>query len=412
MNHPDSKIDNREFICLMAILMSLLALSIDAMLPALGQIGTSLELENPNDGQLVITTVFLGMAMGLMLYGPLSDSYGRKSALYLGLCIFLVGNLISLFSTDFTFMLIGRIFQGFGAAACRVVTLAMIRDKFEGPEMGRVMSLIMVFFILVPALAPTLGQAVLFFADWRAIFAVISMVGLVSLLWLFFRQPETLPGDKRLGFSVTVITMGIAETLRHPVTRVYMIAAGVIFGSFVGYLSSAQQILQIQYQLGDSFSLYFGGLALAIGLSSFANSKLVMKFSMERLCLFSLAAFSIISFAFLLYTRMSSGHPPLIPFISYLAMVFFCFGILFGNLNTLAVQPLGHIAGVATSVISSIQTLLSIVVGGVIGQSYNGTVQPLVLGFLVCGLSSLAILLLVQKRAQNSETLQRSDAHS
>ena len=412
MSHPDSKIDNREFICLMAILMSLLALSIDAMLPALGQIGTSLDLQNPNDGQLVITTVFLGMAMGLMLYGPLSDSYGRKYSLYLGLSIFLVGNLISLFSTDFTYMLIGRLFQGFGAASCRVVTLAMIRDKFEGPEMGKVMSLIMVFFIMVPALAPSVGQAILLFADWRAIFGLISIVGLISLVWLFFRQPETLSKEKHLSFSLSTVAAGITETLKHPVSRIYMIAAGVVFGSFVGYLSSSQQILQIQYELGDSFSIYFGGLALAIGLSSFANAKLVMKIPMETLCLISLTVFSITSFLFLLYTQMSSGHPALIPFIGYLAITFFCFGILFGNLNTLAVQPLGHIAGVATSVISSVQTLISIVVGGIIGQSYDGTVQPLVLGFLICAVSTLAILILARKRTPGVGHLQSSDISS
>ncbi|MEH6469705.1 MAG: multidrug effflux MFS transporter [Halopseudomonas sp.] len=398
MNRPKAPTGNKEFICLMALLMSLVALTIDAMLPALDQIGSSLGVLDPNDNQLVISTIFLGMAFGLMFYGPLSDSFGRKNAIYLGVAIFLIGDLISLYSSDFTFMLIGRVCQGFGAAACRVVTLAMIRDKFSGKEMGRVMSLIMVFFILVPALAPTLGQAILLFADWRGIFWLLFGAGLGGVLWLSFRQPETLEKAKRLPFSRSTIVAGIKETFTTPVARFYMIAAGIIFGSFVGYLSSAQQILQIQYALGETFSLYFGALALAIGLSSLVNSKLVMRVGMDTLCFAALVVLSLSSIVFFVYALGTAGQPPLPALMTYLAVTFFCFGILFGNLNTLAVQPLGHIAGVATSVISSVQTLVSVAVGAAIGQTYDGTVLPLVFGFLICGLCALGILIYVRKR--------------
>ena len=274
MNSQPSQKSNGEFVALMALLMSLLALTIDAMLPALGQIGASLEVQNPNDVQLVVSTIFLGMALGLMLYGPFSDSYGRKNAIYLGMSFFLTGSLVSLFSTNFTVMLVGRVLQGFGAASCRVITLAMVRDKFEGREMGKIMSLIMVVFILVPALAPSVGQAILFFTGWRAIFGLFIILGLSGLLWLHFRQPETLPKDKRLEFSLSTIIAGTLETLKHPVARGYMVASGLIFGAFVGYLSSAQQILQIQYKLGNLFSIYFGCLALAIGFSSFTYLKI------------------------------------------------------------------------------------------------------------------------------------------
>jgi DHA1 family bicyclomycin/chloramphenicol resistance-like MFS transporter len=235
-------------------------------------------------------------------------------------------------------------------------------------------------------------QAILTFSSWRSIFGFFLIVGLVSLLWLYSRQPETLAKEKRLKFSVSVIFAGIKETLKHPISRTYTLAAGIIFGSFVGYLSSAQQILQVQYKLGESFSLYFGGLALAIGLSSFVNSRLVMKFSMEILCIASLSVLSVISFLFFFYAQSVSGHPNLIILMTYFAIIFFCFGILFGNFNTLAVQPLGHIAGVANSVISSIQTLISVIIGGTIGQYYNGTVQPLIIGFLVCAVTTLTIL--------------------
>jgi MFS transporter, DHA1 family, multidrug resistance protein len=397
-----SPIGKVEFICLMAVLMSLVALSIDAVLPALGSIGDSLEVQNPNNNQYIITIFFLGMALGQMLYGPFSDSFGRKRAMYLGISIFILGCVISLVSTTFTLMLAGRVCQGFGISCCRVVTLAMIRDKLEGREMARVMSLIMVFFIMVPALAPALGQAILFYAHWRAIFLLMLIVGIAGIAGLFLRMPETLDKEKRLPFSVPTIRAGIAETLRNPIAHSYMVAAGIIFGAFVGYLGSAQQILQIQYELGNTFSLYFGALAVAIGFSSFCTSKLVMRFGMETLSFFSLLVLSITSLIFYLYAQSVFGHPALHVFMGYLTIAFFSFGVLFGGFNTLAIQPLGHIAGVATSVISSIQTLLSVVVGGLVGQSYDGTVLPLVGGFLLCGLSSLAIMFYVRRCCSSS----------
>jgi MFS transporter, DHA1 family, multidrug resistance protein len=397
MKKTQSTIGNPEFISLAALLMSLVALSIDAVLPALGPIGDSLAVQNPNNNQLVISIFFLGMALGQLLYGPFSDSFGRKKAIYLGVSIFIFGSMVSSFSTNFTFMLLGRVGQGFGISSCRVVTLAMIRDKLSGREMARVMSLIMVVFIMVPAAAPSLGQVILIYTDWRAIFLLNVGIGLVAIVWLFLRLPETLPTKKRLAFSVATITAGIAETLRNPITHSYMVAAGIIFGAFVGYLSSAQQILQVEYQLGNAFSLYFGGLAIAIGLSSFFTSKLVMRFGMETLSFFALLLLSISSLLFYGYAQSVAGQPALALFMGYLTVAFFSFGVLFGGFNTLAIQPLGHIAGVATSVISSVQTLLSVAIGGLVGQCYNGTVLPLVFSFLLCGLSSLSIMIYVRK---------------
>ena len=406
MDKKISQAGKSEFVCLMAVLMSMVALTIDTVLPALDQIGSSLKVQDPNDNQLIIFTLFLGLALGQMLYGPFSDSFGRKKAIYLGIIIFILGSMISLLSMNFTSMLIGRVGQGFGIASCRVVTLAMIRDKLEGREMGRVMSLILVLFIMVPAIAPSIGQAILLFSQWRAIFAFILIVSIFSGLWFYFRQPETLSKEKRLRFSFSTITAGIIETLKNPITLSYTVASGIIFGAFVGYLSSAQQILQIQYKLGNAFSLYFGGLAVAIGMSSFVTSRLVMRFGMERLCFVSLLMLSINSFIFCLYANSIIGQPHLFIFLGYLIVAFFSFGVLFGSFNTLAVQPLGHIAGVATSVISSVQTLLSVAVGGVIGQCYDGTILPLILGFLLCGLFSLAIMIYIRKFVSSS-TLER-----
>ena len=398
---PLTGTSNKEFIALMALLMSLLALSIDAVLPALGEVRQSFQLSDPNQAQWLISSVFLGMALGLMIYGPLSDSFGRKKICYVGVGIFLLGNLISLMAADFNTLLLSRVLQGFGAASCRVLTIAMIRDKYQGRDMARVMSLIMMVFILVPVLAPSVGQLVLLWLPWRAIFVLLFIVAVIALLWLHFRQPETLPCNERHSLVPSSIVAAIAETLSNANSRNYMLASGLVFGSFVGYLSSAQQILQVQYQLGDGFAMVFGALALAIGVSSYANSKLVMRFKLHTLCLFSLATIALLSLLFSCYLLYLASQPSLPVIMLYLALILFNFGILFGNLNALALKPLGHIAGTATSCISSLQTLISIFVGGFIGQCYDGRVQPLIWGFMFSAVLALLILLRLGSERSN-----------
>lgn len=384
---------------MMALLMSLLALSIDAILPALSVIGESfgVGLENPNDNQLLLSSIFFGMVPGLMIYGPLSDSFGRKKIIYFGVGIFAVGTLISLLAADFTTMLAGRFIQGFGAASCRVVSIAMIRDRYEGREMAKIMSFIAAVFIVVPAIAPSIGQGILLiFGDWNAIFIFVFFVSLVSVTWLSLRQRETLAEESRSNFSFRVVIAAIVETVRNPVSFGYTVAAGLTFGSFVGYLSSAQQILQFQYHLGDQFSLVFGGLALAIGVSSYLNTILLKKFSMENLCLAALSVLTVLSLLFISYTYSLTGQPPTAALLLYLTGVFFALGILFGNFNALALEPLGHIAGTASSVIASLQTLISVFVGGYVGYLYNGTIAPLVLGFLFTAGGALLIAIMIE----------------
>lgn len=379
------EIGQKEFVALMAMLMSFVALAIDSMLPALGQIGQSLNVRNANDTQLVISTIFLGMGFGLMIFGPLSDSYGRKPAIYGGISIFVLGCLLSYYAQSFEIMLIGRALQGLGAASSRVITLAMIRDKYEGNAMAKIMSLIMIIFILVPALAPSIGQGILMIGDWRDIFSFMAAFAAVGFIWFFIRQPETLKPEHKHPFKLRTVVDGIKETLKNKTARSFTIASGLIFGGLVGYLSSSQQILQVQYGLGDLFSIYFGGLALSIGAASFANSKWVEKYGMLKLCLKSLKLLTLLAMLFIPVTYYFQGHPPLALFMAYLLVTFFCFGILFGNFNALAVEPLGHIAGVANSVISSLQTLMSMLLGSTIGYFYNGTIFPLIIGFFILG---------------------------
>ncbi len=388
-----------RFVALMATLMSFIALTIDAMLPALGQIGQDLVVEHANEVQMVVTAVFLGMGVGMIFFGSLSDSYGRKPAIFGGMSIFIVGCLLSIFSQTMDAMLIGRFLQGIGAAACRVVTLSMIRDRFEGEAMAKVMSFIMILFILVPVLAPSVGQLILWCASWRMIFVFILVLSLVGVIWLVFEE-ETLVKEKRLPFKLTTIANGIKETCRNKIAVSYTIVSGLVFGALVGYLNSSQQMLQEQYALGDKFAIVFGGIALAIGVSSYANARWVEKYGMVHLCIKALKVLVAATLLFLPVTLIYSGHPPLALLITYFVMSFFCFGLLFGNCNALAVQPLGHIAGVANAVISSLSTLLSVMLGGAIGYAYNGTVIPTVVGFLLLGAVSLIITLRISRRKE------------
>lgn len=381
-----------EFVTMLAMMISILALSIDAILPAFDQISTDLNLKNPNDAQLVLSSMFIGFAIGQILAGPLSDSFGRKPIIYLGYVIFIVGCLISMMATEFSFMLFGRVLQGLGAAAPRIVSIALVRDDYEGREMARIMSIVMAIFILVPAIAPAIGQGVLIVSDWRSIFTLLLVMAIIAFAWFALRQPETLTTDNQRKFSIKNIISGVHEVLQFRIVTGYTIASGIIFGAFLGYLNSAQQIFQTTYQTGDLFAVYFGAAALAIGAASIFNSKVVMKFGMRYMTWRALIYMTIISFIFLLIVIATDGVPNLWLFMTWLLLAFFCCGILFGNFNALAMEPIGHMAGLGAAVVGSLSTFISIPMGWAVGAQFTGTVTPLVLGFTVFGCLSVIVI--------------------
>lgn len=376
----------------MALMMSLVAMSIDAMLPALSAIGRDLGVAHANQAQLIIAALLLGMTCGQLIYGPLSDSVGRKPAIYGGLVMFTAGSALSVVATSFPLMLLGRALQGFGAAGPRIVVVALVRDQYAGNAMARIMSLVLTTFILVPAVAPAIGQGILLVAHWRAIFGMLLALGLVTLIWFALRQPETLPLERRVSFSLAKIALGVRETCTNRVTLGYTIAAGLVFGAFLGYINSAAQIFQGMYGVGRLFPVYFGGLALAIGGATYLNARLVMRYGMQRLAALAVGVIGGSSALFLVIAYATGGHPPLWALMIDLGIVFFCFGMAFGNFNALAMEPLGHIAGVGSAVVGTIMSLMSLVLGTLIGQVYDGTVLPLIGGFAVLGLGSLAIM--------------------
>lgn len=391
-NTARAAIGYKEFVALMAVMISLVALAIDTMLPALSQIGEAFGVTDPNDNQLIVTMLFLGMAIGQLFYGPLSDSIGRKPCIYIGTVVFIVGCLLSLFATSFDLMIAGRLLQGLGVAGPRIVTVALIRDQYEGREMAQVMSLVMTLFILVPVVAPALGQAILIVAHWRAIFAAILALAIVAVIWFALRQHETLPAQKRVKFSLPGVLAAIRVVCLNRTALGYTLVSGLVSGVFLAFLSSSQQLLQIQYGLGARFPLYFAVIALAIGAASFVNARLVLRHGMVVLSTWSLALFFAASLLFTIIALWLT-EPPLWFFMSFLLFIFFCIGILFGNLNAMAMQPLGHIAGVGAAVTGSLSVFVSLPIATLIGDAYDGTVLPLALGFSVCSLLALGLLL-------------------
>lgn len=381
-----------EFVSLLALMVSMVAMATDIMLPALGIIGHDLGVADPNDTQLIVSSLFGGFAVGQMLAGPISDSIGRKPTIYIGYSIFVVGCVLSVTATSLDAMLAGRVLQGLGAAAPRIITVAIVRDSYEGRAMARIMSIAMAIFILVPALAPAIGQGLVAVADWHATFYFLMAMALVGFVWFALRQPETLHAADRRAFSAVNIVRGIKQICGYRIAVGYTLSAGCVFGAFVGYLSSAQQVFQSTYQLGDLFPLFFGMAALAIGTASVCNSKLVMRLGMRLLSRRALIGLTLLSGAFLIPVMLSDGIPPLWAFMVWLLGTFFCVGMLFGNFNALAMEPLGHMAGLGAALVGSVSSFISLPLGWAIGHFYDGTVLPLVGGFAILGLISFGLM--------------------
>jgi len=381
-----------EFVILLSLMMSLTALSIDAMLPALPQLAADLQVQSANSRQLVISALFLGLAGGQLIFGPLSDSVGRKPSIYAGLGVFIAGSIISASAVNFPMMLTGRFMQGVGVSGPRAVGMALVRDRYSGRAMARVMSFVMTVFILVPMIAPIFGQAVLLFTGWRSIFVAFILLALVTLGWFALRMPETLDSRDRAPFSLQRIVSATREILHIRPAVGFTVTAGLIGGAHLGYLNSAQQIFQEQYQLGQLFPFVFSLVALSIGLASFLNARLVMRFGMHFLVRKSLYAMIGLSLLALIAAMVMGGTPPLWLLVIYLLLVFFSVGILFGNQNALAMEPLGHMAGIGAAIVGSFATFISVPAGTYIGQSYNGTVVPLIAGMAILGSVSLLIV--------------------
>jgi DHA1 family bicyclomycin/chloramphenicol resistance-like MFS transporter len=384
---------NLEFIALMAALMSAVALSLDALLPALDLIGIAVGNQDPAKNQWLVTLFFLGIGTGPLLFGPVSDSVGRKPIVYIGFAVFIAASLMCIGAKSLNWMLLGRFLQGVALSAPRTISIAMIRDKFSGDFMARIMSFVTVVFILVPVVAPALGKFILDAYGWKAIFYFQAGFGVLVAFWFWKRQPETLPPRNRVTFRASKILYGFREVLQYRKTILYTLVWGLVTGSFLVYLSTSQQIFENQYGLSDLFPYFFAALAITIGGATFMNGSLVIRFGMARMISTSLLAFTLTA---LVYVGLFAGKPnPSIGILMlFLCLQFFAIGFLFGNLRAMAMEPLGHIAGLGAAITGFLASLLSVGIGSWIGSQIGETVLPLFSGFLVCGILSMGLLIL------------------
>ena len=392
----------REFIALTAALMSLVALTIDIMVPALGHMAADLQVAPEREGAWVITSLFLGMSGGLAVFGPLSDAYGRRRMLLTGLTVYIAGCLLSRFAPTLEIMLIGRVVQGIGVSAAQVLPLAMVRDRYQGEAMAHVMSVVLLMFLTVPAFAPILGHLIVSVGTWRDIFAWMLMFAAGTLVWFGWRAPETLPAARRHPFTLGRALEDARQTLSNRDARAYMSAAAMIHGAFVGYLVTAQPLLEGHYQLGTTFPYVFGAMAVPLGVASYLNARWVESLGMVWICVRALLGIIVASVAFLTLGMFVPLSLPLV--LAYLALTLFGVGFVFGNINALATRSLGHIAGVANSVLGVLQSVASVVLGGTIGWWYEGSAAPLMVGFL--SLSGVALAAMVWAESRPPQTLE------
>ncbi|HUS53416.1 MAG TPA: MFS transporter, partial [Thermohalobaculum sp.] len=333
------------FLIFLALMTSVVAVTIDAVLPALDTISDELGFAGANDRHLIIMLVFVGMGASQVVYGPLSDSIGRKRTAMLGWVVFAIGTVLAMYAVTPMMMFAGRLLQGLGAGGPRIVAMAMVRDLYEGRPMARVLSLVMTIFMLVPMFAPIIGQWTEALGGWRAIFGLYLAMALVSGGWYLLGVPETLDPAQRRPLSPGPIIAAFAEVLGTRSTMFYTFSATLVFGAFVVYLATAQQVLEEGYQLGPMFPWAFGALAFAFALASFANSRLVMHYGMRRLSLYSLVLMIAVSAvaALLTWTGGNGGLPPLWLFMTLMSVIFFAVAVLFANFISLALEPLGHL---------------------------------------------------------------------
>lgn len=391
-----------EFVALIACLTALDALSIDVMLPALTQISSDLNIVRENDRQFIVTSLFSGFALGLLVYGVLGDSFGRKRPIILGIAIFLVGTLLCMLAENLPAMMLGRAVQGVGASGPYVLAIAIVRDVYYGREMAKIMSFILMIFVAIPAIAPILGQGMLLLAGWRSIFVLLALFALFVSFWFMTRQAETLAPEKRTPLSVAQVYRSIKEAISHRILLRFTLAQGCIFGAFLAFLSTAQQILQEHYGLGVKFPFYFALLALTLGVASYFNSRWVHRLGLTRLVLRSLTLLVTTSLVFLPLELITSNGLPLAWFMLYMMITYFCCGMLFGNMTTLALSPMGHIAGIASAIIGCIGTLMAMALAVMIGSFYQGSAVPLLVGFMVFGSSALLLVYSVKHEVKES----------
>lgn len=390
------------FLLFLALLTSVAAMSIDMVLPALDAIGADLGFVRSEDTGLIVLLLLAGLGVGQPVFGPLADSLGRRRTAALGWALYTAGVLLALFATAPWMILAGRFIQGIGAAGPRVVAMAMVRDLYKGDAMARMLSMVMTIFMVVPILAPMVGQAIEGAGGWRALFVVYLAFALVATVWHLLAVPETLAPERRSALRATAVIAAFREVLTTRASMCYALAATMTFATFIAYLSTAQRIYEEIYGLGARFPLVFALLAIAFAAAQYVNGRLVRRFGARALSSWAMLTGTGVAAIGLVMVQIPAigPVPPLWLFLASLAPVFFTTAMLFANLNALALAPLGHIAGTAASAIMSLSTLGAVALGALLSASVQSTVEPLYVGFTLFGLgASIAFRLAEPLRA-------------
>jgi DHA1 family bicyclomycin/chloramphenicol resistance-like MFS transporter len=365
------------------------------MLPGLQEIGSTLGVENENHRQYVISAYLLGFAFAQLAYGPLADRFGRRTPMLIGLGIYIVAAFAGAIAPTFASLLLLRFVHGIGSAATRVITVSIIRDVFGGRQMAEAMSLVMMVFMIVPVIAPGTGQVIMLFAEWHMIFVFMGLAGIVVTLWMALRLPETLdPADKR-PFNPRAIAQAFGIVLSNRLALCYTLASTFIFGSLFGFINSAQQVYVGIYDLGTMFPVAFAAVAAFMALSSYLNSRLVGRFGMRKISHGALIGFLIVSAIWFVLSLFGTVSFPL--FITLFALAMFQFGLIGSNFNSLAMEPLGHVAGTASSVLGFMGTAGGGLIGALIGQAFDGTTTPLAFGFVSVAVIGLVFVLIAER---------------
>src|SRR5687768_13017377 len=386
----------REMTAMLAGLMALNAFAIDAMIPALPAIGESLSVAQENHRQLVVVAYMIGFGSTQLIWGPLADRFGRKPVMAIGIALYAAFALLCGIAGSFPLLIAGRVAMGASAAVTRVLVIAMVRDLFEGEAMARVMSLVFMVFMLVPVLAPTIGQGILLFAPWRAIFLVLAAYGLLMLAWSWLRLPETLHPEYRRSLAWRDMAGAAWATIREPQSRGYTLALTITFGGLTAYIASIQQIVFDVFDAPDAIGLAFAGVAAPMALASWANSRFVGRFGLRLVGHGGAVAFALVTLVHALIG--AAGGETLATFVIFQGLAMACFAFTSANMGTLAMEHMGPIAGTASSVQGVVGTIGGSLIGLTIGQAFDGTAEPFLWGTAGCAALSLLIVLVTEPK--------------
>ena len=390
------KISTPEFVAMTAYLMALNALAIDVMLPAMSEIGRALNAPTENDAQLIVVIYMLGFGTSQLLWGPITDRFGRKGVLNLVLIGYVLASLGCTLAHNFETLLIWRFMLGVAAGGTRVIAVSVVRDLYVGRGMARIMSLVMTVFMVVPILAPLIGQTVLnFFHIWQSTFGILAIGGAIMLVWSHLRMPETRPPEKRTSIAPKAIFEAYATVFKTRLALGYMLASGVIFGALFAFISSSEQIFNDIFQTPETFVFWFAGIAAAMSVANFTNSRIVEKFGQRVISHAAMIGFTFFSVVLLIVTHVFG--PNLYVFMFFFTLVFMNFGFMGPNFNSMAMEPLGRIAGTASALLGFASTTMAASIGGFIARQYDGTLIPVLMGYVGLGVVSLIIVFVTEK---------------